>query len=55
MNKNILANCKTRFSNVEWQQFMEQWNMLISSTSVELFNAALGVFKETYSRTHPAA
>jgi hypothetical protein len=55
MNKNILANCKTRFSNVEWQQFMEQWNMFISSTSVELFNAALGVFKETYSRTHPAA
>jgi hypothetical protein len=29
--------------------------MLISSTSVEMFNAALGVFKETHSRTHPAA
>jgi hypothetical protein len=28
--------------------------MFISSTSVELFNAALGVFKETYSGTHPA-
>jgi hypothetical protein len=23
INKNILANCKTHFSNVEWQQFME--------------------------------
>jgi hypothetical protein len=55
INKNILANCKTRFSDVEWQQFMERWNMLVSNTSVELFNAALGVFKETYSRTHPAA
>ncbi len=55
INKNILANCKTRFSDVEWQQFMERWNMLISSTLVELFNAALGVFKETYLGTRPAA
>jgi histone-lysine N-methyltransferase SETD2 len=55
INKNILANCKTRFSNVEWQQFMERWNMFVSSTSVELFDAALGVFKEIYSGTHPAA
>jgi hypothetical protein len=55
INKNILANCKTRFSNVKWQQFMERWNMLVSSTSVELFNAALGVFKETYLGTHPTA
>jgi hypothetical protein len=55
INKNILANCKTRFSDVEWQQFMERWNMLISSTSVKLFDTALGVFKETYSRTHPVA
>ncbi len=29
--------------------------MLVSSTSVELFDAALGVFKETYSGTHPVA
>jgi hypothetical protein len=55
INKNIFANCKTRFSDVEWQQFMERWNMLVSSTSVELFDAALGVFNETYSRTHPVA
>ncbi len=55
INKNILANCKTRFSDVERQQFMERWNMLVSSTSVELFNAALRVFKETYSGTHPPA
>jgi hypothetical protein len=55
INKNILTNCKTRFSGVEWQQFMERWNMLISSMSVELFDAALGVFKETYSGTQTAA
>ncbi len=29
--------------------------MLVSSTSVELFDAALGVFKETYLGTHPTA
>jgi hypothetical protein len=29
--------------------------MLLSSTSVELFDATLGVFKETYLGTHPAA
>ncbi len=29
--------------------------MHVSSTSIELFNATFGVFKETYSRTHPAA
>ncbi|CAK9268093.1 unnamed protein product [Sphagnum jensenii] len=29
--------------------------MLVSSTLVELFDAALGVFKETYSGTHRAA
>jgi hypothetical protein len=29
--------------------------MLVSSTSVELFDVALGVFKETYSGTHPTA
>jgi hypothetical protein len=34
---------------------MERWNMLVFSTSVELFDAALGVFKETYSGTHLAA
>jgi hypothetical protein len=28
--------------------------MFISSTSVELFDVALGVFKKTYSGTHPA-
>jgi len=39
INKNILANCKTRFSDVEWQQFMERWNMLVSNTSVELFGS----------------
>jgi hypothetical protein len=55
INKNILANYKTRLSDVEWQQFMERWNMLVSSTLVELFDAALGVFKETYSGTHPTA
>ncbi len=55
INKNILANSKTRFSDVEWQQFMERWNMFVSSTSVELFDATLGVLKETYSRTHLAA
>jgi hypothetical protein len=54
INKNIFANCKTRFSDVEWQQFMERWNMLISIMSVEMFNAALSVFKETYLGTHPA-
>jgi hypothetical protein len=53
IKKNILANYKTHFSDVEWQQFMERWNMLVSSTSVKLFDAALGVFKETYSGTHP--
>ncbi len=41
INKNILANCKTRFSDVKWQQFMERWNMLVSSTSVKLFDAAI--------------
>jgi hypothetical protein len=55
INRNILANCKTRFSDVEWQQFMERWNMLVSSTLVELFDAALGVFKETYLGTHLVA
>jgi len=54
INKNIFANCKTRFSDVEWQQFMERWNMLISIMSVEMFDAALSVFKETYLGTHPA-
>jgi hypothetical protein len=34
---------------------MEQWNMFVSSTSVELLDATLGVFKETYSGTHPTA
>jgi hypothetical protein len=34
---------------------MERWNMLVSSMSVELFDAVLGVFKETYLGTHPAA
>jgi hypothetical protein len=34
---------------------MERWNMFVSSMSVELFDAALGVFKETYSGTHPTA
>ncbi len=29
--------------------------MFVSSTLVELFDVALGVFKETYSGTHPAA
>jgi hypothetical protein len=29
--------------------------MLVFSMSIELFDAALGVFKETYSGTHPAA
>jgi hypothetical protein len=29
--------------------------MFVSSTLVELFDAALGVFKETYLGTHPAA
>jgi hypothetical protein len=33
---------------------MERWNMLVSSTSVELFNAAFGVFRDTYSGTHLA-
>jgi histone-lysine N-methyltransferase SETD2 len=23
INKNMLANCKTRFSDVEWQEFMQ--------------------------------
>jgi len=55
INKNILANCKTRFFDVEWQKFMEWWNMFVSSTSVELFDGALGVFKKTYLGTHPAA
>jgi hypothetical protein len=34
---------------------MERWNMLVSSTLVELFDATFGVFKETYSGTHPVA
>jgi hypothetical protein len=51
----VLANCKTRFSDVEWQEFMQRWNLVVSSTSVELFDAALGAFKETYARSHPAA
>jgi hypothetical protein len=55
INKNIIANCKTCFSDVEWQQFMERWNMLVSNMSVKLFGVALGVFKETYLGTHPAA
>jgi hypothetical protein len=54
INKNIFANCKTHFSDVKWQQFMERWNMFVFSTSVELFDVAFGVFKETYSGTHPA-
>ncbi len=29
--------------------------MFVSSTSVELFDVALDVFKETYSGTHPTA
>jgi len=29
--------------------------MFVSSTLVELFDVALGVFKETYSGTHPVA
>jgi hypothetical protein len=54
INKNVFANCKTRFSNVEWQEFMQRWNLVVSSTSVELFDAALGAFKETYAASHPA-
>jgi len=34
---------------------MERWNIIVSSTLVELFDLALGVFKETYLGTHPAA
>ncbi len=55
INKNIITNCKTCFSDVEWQQFMERWNMLVSNTSVKLFGVTFGVFKETYLGTHPAA
>jgi hypothetical protein len=55
INKNVLANCKTRFFDVEWQEFMQRWNLVVSSTSVELFDVALGVFKETYAASHPAA
>ncbi len=55
INKNVLANCKTRFSDVEWQEFMQRWNLVVSSTSVELFNVALGAFKETYVASHPVA
>jgi hypothetical protein len=55
INKNIFANCKTRFSDVKWQQFMEPWNMLVSSTSVKLFDAALGVFEDTYLGIHLVA
>jgi hypothetical protein len=55
INKNVLANCKTRFSDVEWQEFMQRWNLVVSSTSVELFDAALGAFKDTYATSHPTA
>jgi hypothetical protein len=55
INKNMLANYKTRFSDVEWHEFMQRWNLVVSSTSVELFNAALGAFKETYVASHPIA
>jgi hypothetical protein len=55
INKNVLANCKTRFSDVEWQEFMQRWNLVVSNTSVELFDGALGAFKETYAASHPAA
>jgi hypothetical protein len=55
INKNVLVNYKTRFSNVEWQEFMQRWNLVVSSTLVELFDAALGAFKETYAASHPTA
>jgi histone-lysine N-methyltransferase SETD2 len=55
INKNVLANCKTRFSDVEWQEFMQRWNLVVSSTSIELFDVALGAFKETYAASHPVA
>jgi hypothetical protein len=48
----MLANCKTCFSDVEWQEFMQRWNLIVSSTSIELFNVALGAFKETYAASH---
>jgi hypothetical protein len=50
----VLANCKTHFSDVEWQEFMQRWNLVISSTSVELFDVTLGAFKDTYATSHPA-
>ncbi len=55
INKNMFVNCKTHFSNVKWQEFMQRWNLVVSSTSVELFDAALGAFKETYAVNHSVA
>ena len=35
INKNVLANCKVQFSSDDWDDFMEQWNLLVASTSIE--------------------
>ena len=52
INKNVLANCKARFSDDEWEEFLQRWNVLVSSSSLDIFNATLDAFKDTYKASH---
>ena len=52
INKNIVANCKTGFSNEDWGNFMDEWNFLVSSPSVEAFGEALSLFKDKFATSH---
>lgn len=52
INKNIVANCKAGFSNEDWGKFMDEWNFMVSSTSVQAFEEAVILFKEKFATSH---
>ena len=49
INKNIVANCKTGFSDEDWGKFMDEWNFMVSSTSIQAFEEAVFLFKEKFA------
>jgi MULE transposase domain len=46
INKNILANCKKRFTDEKWEEFMKQWNMCCSSDTELKFQHNWGLLLE---------
>ena len=48
-NKNLVANCKRFFgTGEEWDAFLADWNSLVSSDSIEGFNAAKAYLTSRY-------